>query len=132
MLLLGVFPVILIGIGLPVGLVALLLMLKGAPVSQAVDQGELFLSGGNAAVTGCVVLVAARPERAVNAAISSLFILVLVVLPSYAAWAYIVVENPSTLERTMDIVLKGGLGMAVVGVALALTLVRIAYSDAGL
>jgi hypothetical protein len=127
MMLHAVLPIVMVGVVLPVGLVALFLAIDGAPVSGAVDRGELFLAGANAAFTGCLVLVASRPDKALNASILSLMASVFVVLPGYAAWAYVSVASHRDLAYSVDLVINGGLVAAVAGIVASLALVGYAF-----
>lgn len=114
----AVLPILLMGVVLPIGLVALLLEIEGAPISDAVDRGELFLAGGNAAFTGCLVLISARPDKAVFASICTSFASIGVVLPCYAAWALITTAGARHADYSVDAAVKWGLAAAVAGLLL--------------
>jgi hypothetical protein len=121
----GVFAGVVVGACLPVGLVVFFLAIRAAPLAEAVHHGELFLSGGNAAVVGCVCLMAARPEKAVNSAIAALFVMTLIVGPCYAGAAYFSVENTVHQSASRDLAVAGGAVAATVGVCVALGFVWI-------
>jgi hypothetical protein len=123
----GVLPILIFGIVLPIGLVALLLWIDGAPVSDAVNRGELFLAGGNAAFTGCLVLIVARPDKAIAAAISCFFVSAAVVLPCYMAWAHISTAQARHAEYSVDQAIQGGLVATAAGVLLAAAFVGYAF-----
>lgn len=127
MLLQGVLPIVLVALVLPLGLTACFLAVKGAPVEDAMRHGELFLAGGNAAFTGCVVLLAARPDKALNAAIASLFSLVLLVVPCYGIWAFISVQALTKQSYAPEWAQTGGTVWALAGVASSMLFVRHAY-----
>ncbi|MBK5220040.1 MAG: hypothetical protein JJE35_09690 [Thermoleophilia bacterium] len=123
----AVLPILLIGIILPIGLVVLLLWIDGSELSEAVDRGELFLAGGNAAFTGCLILLAARPDKAVGASISSMVVVIMVVLPCYVAWAHISTASARHAEYATSSALEGGVVAAAVGILLAAVLVLVAF-----
>jgi hypothetical protein len=127
MMLHAIIPIVLVGVVLPVGLVALFLAIDDQPISGAIDRGELFLAGGNAAFTGCLVLVAARPDRAVTASIVSLITSMFVVLPCYAAWAYVSVASHQDADYSVEMVIDWSVAAAIVGVTLALGLAAYAF-----
>jgi hypothetical protein len=92
----GVLPVLVLGIGAPVGLVAFCLALKGkgAPIAVAVSHGELLLGAGNAALVGAFTYLAARPDKnAVNGTIGAIVYIVLGGMPNYVGWAYVTVAG---------------------------------------
>ncbi len=123
----GVLSIVLIGIALPIGLVLLFLAFQEAALSDAIRHGELFLSGGNAAFMGCVVLVASRQDAAINAAIASLATIAALVVPSYAAWAYLAVQTLVGESYSTSVVIASSAIWAGVCVLTALVMVRIAY-----
>jgi len=127
LLLQGVLPIVLIAVCLPLGLVVLFLAATAAPLRLAVSHGELFLAGGNASFAGCIVLLAARPDRALNAAIASLFALVLLVVPCYGLWAYISVDTLTKKSYATSVAEVGGAAWAVAGVVVSMAFVRYAY-----
>lgn len=128
-LLQGVLPV-LVAVVVPIGLTAFFLGLKGMSLREAIDHGELFLAGGNAAFAGCVVLIAGRPDEAINAAIAAIFALVLVVLPCYGLWAYVSVGSLAGETFVKSFVEIAGGMWAVAGVAVSLAFVRYTYRPA--
>jgi hypothetical protein len=126
-LLQAVLPIFLIGIALPIGLVALVLWLDGASASEAIDHGELFIAGGNAAFTGCLVLVSARPDKALGASIVSMFVCTVVVIPCYVAWALISTADSRAAEVSADKAMQGGWIAAAAGLLFAVVMVVYAY-----
>jgi hypothetical protein len=127
MLLQGVLPVMLVSVLLPIGLICFFLALRAMPISDAFSHGELFLAGGNAAFAGCIVLVAARPDEALNAAIAAIFSLVLLVLPCYGIWAFISVGLLDGDAYVKSLVEVGGGAWATAGVIVSMAFVRYAY-----
>ena len=127
MLLQGVLPVMLVAVLLPIGMICFFLALRAMPISDAFAHGELFLAGGNAAFAGCIVLVAARPDEAVNAAIAAIFSLVLLVLPCYGIWAFISVGLLAGDTYVSSLVEVGGGAWAVAGITVSMAFVRYAY-----
>lgn len=123
----AVLPIFVFGIVLPVGLVSLLLWIDGERVSDAVTGSELFLAGGNSAFTGCLVLLLARPDKVIGASISYFFVSLVVVLPCYAAWAYISTAQVRHADYSADNALHGGLVATLAGVLLAGALVGYAF-----
>jgi hypothetical protein len=116
----GVFAAVVVGACLPIGLVAFFLAIRAAPLAEAVRYGELYLSGGNAAVVGCVCLMAARPEKAVNSAIAALFAVTLIVGPCYAGAAYFSVQGVIHQSASRGVAVAGGAVAAIVGICIAL------------
>lgn len=127
-LLLGVLPIVVVSVCLPLGLVALFAAIAAAPLRLAVSHGELFLAGGNASFAGCIVLLAGRPERAVTAAIASLYALILLVVPCYGLWAFISVDTLTGQKYDLNLAELAGAGWAVAGIVVSMTFVRYAYS----
>lgn len=123
----AVLPILVFGIVLPIGLVALLLWLDGKSVSDAVNGSELFLAGGNSAFTGSLVLLGARPDKAIGATISCVFVSALVVLPCYLAWAYISTAQVRHADYSAHKAIQGGLIATAVGLLLASVLVWYAF-----
>ena len=119
----AVLPILLIGVALPLGLTALVLGVDEISVSHAVDHGELFLVGGNAAFTGCLVLVANRPDRAINAFIVSTVIGAMVIVPSYIAWALLATSAARDAHYSMSVAIRWGAIAAIAGLITALALV---------
>lgn len=128
----GVFAAVVVGALLPIGLSALFLAIRAAPITDAVQYGELYLSGGNAAVVGCVCLMAARPDKAINAAIAALFVVTVIVGPCYACAAYFSVQAiiHQTVSRSVAVV--GGASAAAVGVFVALAFVWLGVYRTGI
>jgi hypothetical protein len=119
----GVFAAVVVGACLPIGLVVMFLAIRTSPLSNAVQHGELYLAGGNAAVVGCVSLMAARPENPANAAISALFVVTLIVGPCYAFAAYFSVQGIVHQTVSHGVAVAGGVVAAFVGVCVALVFV---------
>jgi len=130
MMLQGVIPVILVGIVLPIGLIALALAIEDAPIRGAVDHGALFLAAGNAGFIGCVSLIASRVDRAVNAMIASIVVLVLIVVPAYACWAILTVRSLLEMEYSEFLAVGVGGAFAVLAIVVALVFVRLSYRPA--
>lgn len=126
-LLQGLLPIVVVGTLLPLGLVAMLLSLKEASPSDAVSHGELYLAGGNAAFMGCVSLTASRHDKGLNAAICALFTVVVVVLPCYAAWAYMSVQTITNDTFSRSIAVDGGYVVAGLGTLIAIIFVLFSY-----
>jgi hypothetical protein len=127
MLLQGVIPIVLVGFVLPIGLIGLALALEEAPVSGAIDHGELFLSAANAGFIGCIALVASRTDEAINAMIAAIVVLVLVILPGYVGWALISVQGVLGRQYSNLWPIAMGGSWALIGTAVGLTLVRLSY-----
>ncbi len=88
----GVLPVIVLGVLLPVGAVAFCLALKGAPVRQSVEHGELLLGAGNAAMVGSFTYLASRPSDSVIGTAGALCYLIFGGVFPYLGWASIAVD----------------------------------------
>jgi uncharacterized membrane protein YidH (DUF202 family) len=125
MMLVGVIPVVLVGVVLPLGLIAGFLALDEGSPMEAVTHGELFLTAGNAAVTGCVALVSARHDRLINATIASFVVLLGIVLPCYGAWAFLAVQELQDRAYSEALAVIGGAGMTIAAVSVALVFVRL-------
>lgn len=125
----GIFAGVVIGACLPIGLAVTFLAFREAPAADAVQHGELYLSGGNAAVVGCVCLVAARLDEAANAAIAALFAVTVVVGPCYAFAAYCSVQEVVHETVSRNVAVAGGAVAAAVGVGVALAFVWLAVHD---
>lgn len=128
MVLQGAIPIVVVGVLVPVGLVALFLALDAAPLARAVEHGELFLAAANSAFTGCVSLVAARRDKVLNATIASFVVLLMIVLPCYAAWAFLTVEELQGRQYSHALAVVGGGGMTIAAVIVALSFVALTYS----
>lgn len=118
-------PIVVVGVGLPVGLVALFLAAKGNAADGAVAHGELYLSGGNAAFVGCVALFARHGKNRRNALIATLYVLMVLVVPSYAMWAFFATETILSESYSGVVAVQGGLVSAVGGALAGLTLICI-------
>lgn len=127
LLLQGVIPIVLVGIVLPIGLIACFLGLEESPLQGAVKHGELFLAAGNAAFTGCVVLVAARSDIIINAVIASFVVLITIVVPGYACWALLTVQGLLAKPYSESLAIFGGGFFVVIASVVALTFVKLAY-----
>jgi hypothetical protein len=122
-LLQGVFAAVVVGACLPTGLTLLFLASRSSSLIHAVEHGELYMAGGNAAVVGCVCLMAARPDRAANAAIASLFVVTLLVGPCYACVAYFAVQGVEHESVSHSVAVGGGAAAAGAGILVALAFV---------
>lgn len=123
----AVLPILLIGIVLPLGLTALVLGLDEISVSHAVDHGELYLVGGNAAFTSCLVLVSNRPDQAINTFIVSSFISWTVVFPCYLVWALLATSTARAAHYSTNVTVHWGVAAAVAGLVTAVVLVIYAF-----
>jgi|GEM_PF-2997981 len=121
-----VIPIALIGIVLPIGLPALILGLDGTPLEDAINHGELFLAAGNMSFTGCVVLVAMRPDRALTVSIFNSLVFGGVVMPSYLGWVHIATSVTREAEYSTDAAVRWGL--VALAAALLATSVLTAYA----
>lgn len=127
MMLQGVIPIVLVGIALPIGLIALVLAIENAPVGGAFDHGALFLAAGNAAFIGCVSLIAARSDRPINAMIASMVVLVSIVVPAYACWAVLTVRSLLEMEYSQFLAVGVGGAYAALSAIVALVFVWLSY-----
>lgn len=125
LLLQGVLPIVIVGVALPVGLVALFLAVKGASASGAIKHGELYLSGGNAAFTGCVALFSGRRGDRASVAIATLYVLMVVVVPCYATWAFFATQTALGETYSGTLATDGGAVSALAGSIVALTLIKL-------
>jgi hypothetical protein len=128
-LLQGVFAAVVVGACLPIGLTLLFLAIRAAPLIDGVEHGELYLAGGNAAVVGCVCLMAARPDRATDAAIAALFAVTLLVGPCYACVAYFAVQGVEHESVSHGVAVGGGAAAAGAGLVVALAFVWLGVYD---
>ena len=121
-------PVVVVGMCLPVGLIAGYLAMSNGHASAAIDHGELYLAGGNAGVTGCVVVLTSRLDRLLTSTIVSLTVILLGVVPCYSFWAYL--TSKAVLGEAYDRTLatSGGGVAAFAGALVAFVLV--CYSHA--
>lgn len=121
----GVLPIIVAGLVLPIGLVALFLAATGDSPSPAVSRGELFLAGGTAGFIGALVFATARQSTGRSVAVFT--VLVLWVLPTYALWAFMAVREIQGHENPTAVVETGGFVCSTFGVCTGLALVVLAY-----
>jgi len=127
MMLQGVIPIVLVGMALPIGLVACFLIVHEKPIMGAIDHGELFLVAANAAFGGCFVLVFSRPDQLVNAIIATFVTIIGIVVPCYALWAGLTVQVLMERPLTSDWIVIGGSGYAVIAMLVALSFVWLSY-----
>jgi hypothetical protein len=127
MVLVGVIPVLVVGVLVPLGLIAGFLALDETSAIDAVTHGELFLAGGNAAVTGCVALVATRHDNLLWATIAAFGVLLAIVLPCYGFWAFLTVQEMQDNDYSESLAVIGGGGFALVAVSVAMAFVRLTY-----
>lgn len=126
--LLGIFGVLVVGVGLPLGLVAVMLESSSAgSIRGAVDHGELFLAAANAAIGGCVALIGSRRDNVLSRAIATLFVFAAVVFPCYAAWAAVTTHISLGLDYSEQFVVTGGCVAVVAAVVIALAMVAASY-----
>lgn len=123
----AVFPILLIGILLPLGLTVLVLGVDQVSLSHAFDHGELYLVGANAAFTSCLVLISNRPDQAINTFIISSFISSTVVFPSYFVWALLSTAPARAAQYSTNLKVTWGIVAAVAGLVTALGLVVYAF-----
>lgn len=123
----AVLPILFIGIVLPLGLTALVLGLDQIPLSKAVDHGELYLVGGNAAFTSCLVLISNRPDQAINTFIVSAVINFTVVFPCYLAWVLLATSTARETHYSTDVTIDWGFVAAIAGLLTAVVLVTYAF-----
>jgi hypothetical protein len=127
MLLQGVIPIILIGIALPIGLIALVLALESAPIRGAVDHGELFLCASNAGFIGCSALIASRSDRAINSMIASIFVLGGIIVPGYVGWSVLTVQGLLDKPYSDFLAIVIGGGLTLLASTVGLVFVRLSY-----
>jgi hypothetical protein len=120
-------PVVIVGVALPIVLVMGFLIGAGGSAGEAVNHGELFLAGGNAVVSGCVVLLSSRYDRLMDATIASLIVILILVVPAYAFWAYLTTEALQKNHYNEHIASQGGGVAALVGCIVAFVFVRLSY-----
>jgi hypothetical protein len=123
MMLRGVIPILLVSVLLPVGLITGFLVLREAPLRGAVEHGELFLAAANAAFAGCVVLVSSRTDKLLSSMITSFVTVVFIVVPCYAFWAGLTVQEVTHGRFSSDFAIVGGGSYAVVAILVALVFV---------
>jgi FlaA1/EpsC-like NDP-sugar epimerase len=125
MLLVGVIPIVIVGVLLPVGLIAAGLALSDGSAFDAIKHGELFLAAANAALAGCVALGAARTDRLALAVILAFLALLVIVIPSYVLWAILTVKELRNESYSESIAVVGGGGMTLAAIVVALGFVRL-------
>lgn len=123
----AVLPILLIGIFLPLGLTILVLGLDQIPLSHAFNHGELYLVGGNAAFTSCLILISNRPDQAVNTFIVSAVINWTVVVPCYLAWALLATSTARAAHYSTNVAIDWGVIAAITGLLTAVVLVIYAF-----
>lgn len=121
-----VIAVVVAGMVLPLGFIALFLAGAGKPIGEVISHGELFLVAGNSVVASAAVLVSSRVDQAVSAAVACLCSILTVGAPSYAIWAYL--STQSLLARPFDsnFTVVGGWVSAIVGLLVSAEFVRTA------
>ena len=87
---------------------------------SAVEQGELYLAAGNAAVAGVALLLAARHQIDGMLLALSVIVLILVVTPSYALWALIAARSLSGETYSISVATKGRALALTISVSLSL------------
>jgi hypothetical protein len=112
--------------GLPVALIALLLLAVSRPIAGAVDHGELFLAAANGVVVGVVTLLTRSAKGGVEIGILALLLLLLLAVPSYLLWAYMTMRALAQETYNLDLAVRGGWGFAIVGAIASLGMVVIA------
>jgi hypothetical protein len=129
-LLQGALAILLVGVVLPIGLILIFLTIRGNSPVEAVRHGELLLAGGNAVFMGCICLVSSRTDNAMAVGTVSLMAMGGLVVPSYAAWAYVSVATLAHDHYSRAAVLVISVVMFVMCVNVAWFLVRLAYRPA--
>lgn len=107
--------ILIVGVVLPLLMVAGALAVFESAVEGAISHGELFLAGGNATVTSSAVLMATRYDRPVNAAAAALAALLLIGVPSYGFWALLSAQVLLNRPYSVDFAVAGGTASAAVG-----------------
>jgi hypothetical protein len=123
MMLRGVIPILLVGVLLPLGLILGFLVLREAPLRGAVENGELFLAAANTAFAGCVVLVSSRTDKLLSSMITSFVTVAFIVVPCYAFWAGLTVQEVTHGRFSSAFAIVGGGSYAVVAILVALVFV---------
>jgi len=107
-LLQGALPILIIGAVLPLGLIALFRATLGSSLAGTIEHGELYLAGGNAAFTGCLVFASSRTDIPTTVVASVLPALALLTLPCYALWALLTVLTMRGTDYSSSIATAGG------------------------
>jgi hypothetical protein len=128
MLLHGGIPIVIVGIVLPLGLIAFFLAMQNEPIKGAVEHGELFLSAANAGFTGCLVLLVSRADESVNALIAALVALLLIMLPAFTCWAFLTAQGILDKDYSEQFAIIGGGSYALLATVVALVFVRLSYN----
>lgn len=116
-------PVAVIGVALPMLLVALLLLAGDQDASGAFTHGELFVGAANASVTGATVLLVARYDEPASALVGAMLIILLISLPSYAISAYMTTQALLDKPYSHDFATRGGAVATAVALAASLACV---------
>lgn len=127
----GVLPILVLGLGVPVGTVAVLLLLKSAPLGDAFDHGELLLGAGNAALVGVFAFLSDRPNDSLNVTLAAIVYTVLVGMASYVGWAYVSVEGLTNAPYSHSAALYLGGGFTLLSVGVSLYLVSKTFRPPG-
>lgn len=125
-LLQGALPILIIGVLLPLGLIGLFRAAFGSPIVGTIEHGELYLSGGNAAFTGCLVFASSRIDIPAKVAMTVLPTLILLTLPCYALWALLSVLTSRGQKYSLAIATTGGAYAA--GVCIVVGLIFVYFS----
>lgn len=123
----GVVAILLVGLLLPIGLIAGMLALRDSPVRGAIEHGELFLIAANVAVAGSLLLVTSRTDHLLWMVIVALLVLLAVVLPCYVFWATATVQVLLGQEYSSHFAIVVGGVYAVLAILLALTFAWVSY-----
>ena len=126
----GVVGIVVGGLVLPVGLLALILESNATGSAHlAFTHGVFFLAGGNAALAGCVSLIAARRALPPAWGFVALFVLSFDAVPCYALWASITVDTLLRRTYSTAFALHGGEIAGLGSTVLALCMVAAAYAS---
>jgi hypothetical protein len=116
-------PVIVIGIAAPIGLIAAGLALDNFSLKTALDNGELWLVGGNSLATSACLLMALRRDR-IEAGISALLAGGLF----YYCWATVSTQTIEHRPVDLRLAVDGGWIALGLGVVVSLVFTLLAWS----
>jgi hypothetical protein len=121
--------VLVVGVLLPLGMVAIFLEASSGSIGTTVEHGELFLVSGNATVTASTVLLATRLDQLLDAVIASFCAILLIAVPSYGIWAYMTTQSLLGGSYNLDFAVKGGWIMLAVGLTTSFAFVATAAQE---
>lgn len=123
----GVISVLLVGLLLPVGLIAGMLALRESPVRGAIEHGELFLVAANVAIAGSLLLVSSTTDHVLWRIIGALIAVLLVVMPAYLFWASVTIQVLLGQQYSSGFATVGGGIYAFFAILLALVFAWVSY-----